>query len=169
MTQTNRRWVLAKRPSGEPAEDCFALEEVPIPELAEGEILVDVRWLSLDPYMRGRMRAERSYADPLGIGDVITGETAGIVAASRSARWSEGDAVCVHRGWQSHVVVAGDDPAVLPADTSLELQLWHEKAGYLKSVKFGGDKASTRGRVKTKFAAGDTDVGDIMVPAKLFK
>jgi len=115
----NRRWVLAKRPVGEPTDDCFELQERPIPELADGEILIEVHYLSLDPYMRGRMRDAKSYAEPLAIGEVITGESAGMIVASRSDRWSVGDAVTAHQGWQSHIVVAGDSPTVLPADTKL--------------------------------------------------
>jgi hypothetical protein len=117
--RVNRRWVLAKRPVGEPTEDCFELEERPIPELAVGEILVEVHYLSLDPYMRGRMRDAKSYAEPLKIGEVITGESAGVVVESKSDRWSVGESVTIHQGWQSHIVVAGDSPALLPADTSL--------------------------------------------------
>jgi NADPH-dependent curcumin reductase CurA len=121
----NRRWVLAKRPVGEPSEDCFELEERSVPELAEGEVLIEVHFLSLDPYMRGRMRDGKSYAEPLKIGEVITGESAGIVIESKSDRWSVGDAVTVHQGWQSLIAVAGDSPALLPADTSLvPLSAW---------------------------------------------
>src|SRR5512141_2007133 len=95
----NRRWVLAKRPVGEPTDDCFELQEQPVPELAQGEVLVAVHYLSLDPYMRGRMRDSASYAKPLDIGDVITGETAGVVVESKSDRWAVGDTVTVHKGW----------------------------------------------------------------------
>ena len=65
--QTSRQWVLAKRPVGEPTDDCFELREVPVPALEDGQVLVDVHYLSLDPYMRGRMRDAKSYADPLAI------------------------------------------------------------------------------------------------------
>ena len=103
----NRRWVLAKRPIGEPTEDCFELQEVPVPELAAGEVLVEVHFLSLDPYMRGRMRDAKSYAEPVKIGEVITGESAGVIVESNSDRWSVGDCVTVHQGWQSLIAVAG--------------------------------------------------------------
>ncbi len=121
----NRRWVLAKRPVGEPTEDCFELQEHPLEELAAGEVLVEVHYLSLDPYMRGRMRDAKSYAEPLKIGEVITGESAGVVIESKSDRFSVGDAVTVHQGWQSLIAVRGDSPALLPADTSLApLSAW---------------------------------------------
>lgn len=115
----NRRWVLAKRPVGEPTDDCFELQEELVPALEGGEILIEVHYLSLDPYMRGRMRDAKSYAKPIGIGEVITGESAGVVIESKSERWSVGDTITVHQGWQSLIRVAGDSPALLPADTSL--------------------------------------------------
>lgn len=111
-----KRWVMAKRPVGEPTDDCFALERIELAPLSDGEVLIENHWLSLDPYMRGRMRDMKSYAEPLQPGDVITGETAGYVRESRSPRWKPGDAVCVHRGWQSHVVVRGDDESITPVD-----------------------------------------------------
>jgi NADPH-dependent curcumin reductase CurA len=123
--RVNRRWVLAERPIGEPTEDCFELQERPVPELGAGEVLVEAHYLSLDPYMRGRMRDTRSYAKPIQIGEVITGESAGVVVESKSDRWSVGDPVTVHQGWQSLIVVAGDSPTLLPADTSLApLSAW---------------------------------------------
>lgn len=126
MTQRiNRRWVLAKRPVGEPTDDCFALEEAPVPALADGEVLIEVKYLSLDPYMRGRMREGKSYAEPIAIGEVITGESAGVVIESKSDRWSVGDTLTVHQGWQSLIRIAGDSPALLPADASLApLSAW---------------------------------------------
>lgn len=117
--RVNRRWVLAKRPIGEPTDDCFDLQEVPVAELAAGEVLVEAHYLSLDPYMRGRMRDGKSYAEPLKIGEMITGESAGVVIESNSDLWSVGDTVTVHQGWQSHIALAGDSPALLPADTTL--------------------------------------------------
>jgi NADPH-dependent curcumin reductase CurA len=124
-SRVNRRWVLAKRPVGEPSDDCFELQERPVPELDPGEVLVEVHTLSLDPYMRGRMRDAKSYAEPLPIGEVISGESAGVVVASKSDRWSVGDSVTVHQGWQSFVAVAGDSPALLPVDTGLApLSAW---------------------------------------------
>ena len=97
----NQKWVLAQRPTGEPTDDCFRLEEETVGELADGEILVQVHYLSLDPYMRGRMREGKSYAEPIQIGEIITGECAGVVIESRSPRWQEGDTLTVHEGWQS--------------------------------------------------------------------
>ncbi len=115
----NRRWVLAKRPVGEPSDDCFELQERPAPSLSDGEVLVEAHYLSLDPYMRGRMREGKSYAEPLEIGQVITGESAGVIVESKSERWAVGDTVTAHGGWQSLIKMPGDSPALLAADTRL--------------------------------------------------
>lgn len=100
------------------------MQEENLAELQDGEVLVENHWLSLDPYMRGRMRDAASYAEPLQPGETITGETCGIVIASRSDRWAVGDAVCIHRGWQTHVIVSEDlpmriDPSLAPAEAWL--------------------------------------------------
>jgi hypothetical protein len=115
MTQ-NTRVLLARRPRGEPTDADFEIESQPIPPLADGEILVEILWLSLDPYMRGRMSDRKSYAPPTELGQPITGEAAGVVAASRSDRWNEGDTVCAQSGWQSYYVAQGDDPTVYEVD-----------------------------------------------------
>ncbi len=120
MTDTpNRRWVLAKRPVGEPEDDCFELQEQPVGTLADDEVLVDVQYLSLDPYMRGRMRDSKSYAEPLAIGEVITGESAGVIAEFRSERFAVGDTVTVHAGWQTRIKLPGGHPGLMAADMSL--------------------------------------------------
>lgn len=119
MTTNAHTWVMAKRPHGEPEQNCFEQKEVQLPELSEGQVLVENRWLSLDPYMRGRMRDAASYAEPLQVGEVITGETAGTITASRHSRWQVGDAVCLHKGWRTHVIIDGDAQELMPIDTSL--------------------------------------------------
>ncbi len=96
----NRRITLAARPVGEPKEADFALVEAPVPEVGEGEVLVRTRWISLDPYQRGRMSARRSYAAPLELGDVITAEAVGEVVESRSPRFTAGELVVGPFGWQ---------------------------------------------------------------------
>ena len=73
MTERAQRIVLASRPVGEPTLDNFRLEELPIPQPGPGQMLLHMRWLSLDPYMRGRMSDAPSYAKPVGIGDVMEG------------------------------------------------------------------------------------------------
>ena len=112
----NTRILLARRPSGEPTDADFEIESQPIPPLADGEILIKILWLSLDPYMRGRMSDRKSYAPPTELGQPIVGEAAGVVAKSRSDRWNEGDHVCARSGWQSYFVAKGDDPSVYGVD-----------------------------------------------------
>lgn len=113
---TNTRIVLARRPEGEPTDDCFRVETVELPELEDNQILIKVNWLSLDPYMRPRMNDMKSYAKPLQIGDVMTGESAGVVLESKSDKYRPGDHVAAHLGWQSHIVADADNPAVMPVD-----------------------------------------------------
>lgn len=98
----NRRVVLASRPVGWPTEADFRLVGAEAPEPGEGEVLVRNHYLSLDPYMRGRMDATRSYAKPVEIGAVMEGETVGEVVASRSDRFRPGQFVRGRVGWQEY-------------------------------------------------------------------
>lgn len=122
---TNTRIVLASRPQGEPSAENFRIEQVPLPHPGEGEVLLRTRYLSLDPYMRGRMNAGRSYAAPVEIGQVMDGGTVSEVIESRHPQWQKGDLVLAHSGWQSHAVAAGDslrrklDPDEAPLSTAL--------------------------------------------------
>jgi len=115
---------LAARPSGEPTPANFEIAEAELPAVGDGEMLVRVIWLSLDPYMRGRMDDSRSYATPVPIGGVMTGGTVAQVVQSRNPRFAEGDYVLGMFGWQSHAVSDGAgvrklDPAVAPLSTWL--------------------------------------------------
>ena len=111
MTVTNRRFVLASRPTGAPREDNFRLETAPVPELGPGQVLVRHHYLSLDPYMRGRMSDQKSYAAPQPLGEVMIGGTVGEVVATRSGSFVVGDKVVGMGGWQDYAVVNGDGPA----------------------------------------------------------
>lgn len=109
MTHTalnNRRIVLASRPVGAPQAENFRLEEVALPALQEGELLVRQVYLSLDPYMRGRMSDAKSYAAPVAIDEVMVGGTVGQVLQSRHPDFAEGDWVLANGGWQEFAVVA---------------------------------------------------------------
>jgi NADPH-dependent curcumin reductase CurA len=114
----NTQVKFAKRPVGEPDDDCFSIEQSDIPELQQGQILIQVCWLSLDPYMRGRMNDVKSYAAPMAIGDVMTGESTGVVIQSKSGKWQVGDKIAAHMGWQSHIVADEDDMRLMPVDTA---------------------------------------------------
>ena len=103
----NRQITLAARPVGFPQRSDFALVESEIPQPGPGEVLVQARWLSLDPYMRGRMSEARSYARATQIGEVMTGQVVGEVAESHDGRFAPGDHVVGQLGWQEHAVARG--------------------------------------------------------------
>ena len=101
---SNRRWVLASRPVGPVSEANFQLEEAAVPKPGEGEVLVRNLWLSLDPYMRGRMSDAKSYVKGVDIGEVMVGQTAGEVLESRHPSLKIGDMVLAQLGWQLYGV-----------------------------------------------------------------
>src|SRR5690349_11550170 len=120
----NRKIVLASRPQGEPKPDNFRLIEEDIAEPGAGEILLKTLWLSLDPYMRGRMSAAKSYADPIEIGGVMSGGTVSKVIATNNKALSAGDIVVGYTGWQDYARSDGADlrkvdPSVAPISTAL--------------------------------------------------
>jgi NADPH-dependent curcumin reductase CurA len=110
------RVVLAKRPVGEPDDSCFQFEERDTPPLKDNQILIKVLWLSLDPYMRGRMNDTKSYAEPTKIGEVMTAESAGIVVETKSSKYKVGDYVTAYTGWQTYFVANAEEPRVRPVD-----------------------------------------------------
>jgi NADPH-dependent curcumin reductase len=101
---TNKRWVLASRPTGPVSEANFRLEEAPVPRPAEGEVLVRNLWLSLDPYMRGRMSDAKSYVKGVEIGELMVGQTVGEVLESHHPQLKPGDSVLAQLGWQLYGV-----------------------------------------------------------------
>ena len=96
---TNRRILLAKRPVGAPQAGDFEMSEAPIAAPGEDEVLLRTIYLSLDPYMRGRMNQGPSYATGVEIGDVMTAGTVGQVVASKNDNFAEGDFVLCGNGW----------------------------------------------------------------------
>ena len=123
-TEPNRRIVLAERPAAYPEPKHFRLEDVPIPQPDEGEALVETIWLSLDPYMRGRMREGPSYATPVQIGEVMTGGVVGRVVKSRTPELAVGDIVDGSLGWQEYAVARPSalrkvDPDLAPISTAV--------------------------------------------------
>src|ERR1700686_5827272 len=91
--RTNRKIVLASRPEGAPQPSNFRLEQSPAPEPRDGQVLLRTLWLSLDPYMRGRMSAAKSYAKPVEVGQPMVGGTVGEIVTSRNAKFAVGDLV----------------------------------------------------------------------------
>ena len=105
MNETKaRQIVLAARPHGRPKLSDFRLEETAIPTPSAEQILLRVQYLSLDPYMRGRMDDRKSYAKPVSIGDVMEGESVAEVIASNHPTYSEGDIVLARTGWRTHAL-----------------------------------------------------------------
>jgi len=111
-----RRIVLASRPKGLPTPENFRLEVIETPALAGGQVLVRNRWLSLDPYMRGRMDDQKSYAAAQAIGATMIGGTAGEVVDSRNPDFPVGSAVVGMLGWQEFAVSDGIALSRVPDD-----------------------------------------------------
>src|SRR5450759_790521 len=107
MSEKNLQVLLASRPDGWVEESNFRIAESAVPEPKAGEVLVRNEWLSLDPYMRGRMSDAKSYAKPVEIGEVMTGGTAGRVAASKHPDFKVGDHVVGPLGWQRFAISDG--------------------------------------------------------------
>lgn len=103
----NRRFLLASRPHGEPTADNFRLETVPTPQPAAGQVLLRTVYLSLDPYMRGRMSDAPSYAPPVQIGEVMVGGTVSRVVTSQHPDFKPGDWVLGYDGWQDYALSDG--------------------------------------------------------------
>ncbi len=124
MSIAARRIVLASRPTGWPGPETFRMEDFSLPEPGDGEISVEVVYLSVDPYMRSRLRDAPSYAAPVGIGETMTGGGVGRVLASRNPRFAPGDWVEGITGWRSHLAADGKgfrkiDASLAPVSTAL--------------------------------------------------
>ena len=124
VPSVNRQFVLAARPVGMPKESDFSLVEAPIPALANGEVLLRSMYLSVDPYMRGRMTGIRTYADPVNIGQVMVGGAVGKVVQSLNSQFQPGDVVSGYWGWQEFAVSDGRglqklDTRLAPPSTAL--------------------------------------------------
>ena len=120
MTDTNRAWVLASHPEGMPVLSDFRFEDLAMPSLEDGQVLGKSRYLSVDPYMRGRISAQANYAGGVGIGEVMHGGAVAEVVESRHPDWKPGDLFeTIGFGWQDYSAVSGDgltrvDPTLGP-------------------------------------------------------
>ena len=128
MSEKNLQVILASRPAGRAEESNFRFVETAVPEPRDGEILVRVDWLSLDPYMRGRMNEGKSYAARVELGEVMVGGTVGTVLASRHGKFSAGDKVLGTLGWQRFAASDGKGLVKLP-DARLPETVWLGAAG----------------------------------------
>ena len=116
-TPVNRRYVLARRPQGAPTAADFRLETAPLPVAGPNQVLLRTLYLSLDPYMRGRMNEGPSYAPPVAVGATMVGQTVSEVTASNLAAFRAGELVIANSGWQDYSVSDGRD--LVRIDTSL--------------------------------------------------
>jgi NADPH-dependent curcumin reductase CurA len=166
-----RAWTLASRPSGMPVLDNFALIETPDAPLADGEYRITNSWLSVDPYMRGRMNDMRSYADPYELGAPMTGGAVGVVSESNNADYPVGCKVLHMAGWRDSVVagganapVAGMPPVRLP-DLGLPDQHWLSIAGMPGGTAYFGlmHVAAAKAGDVVFVSAGAGAVGSVVV------
>jgi len=162
----NRRIVLAARPAGEPADTDFRLEETIIPSPGDGQVLLRTLYLSLDPYMRGRMNAGPSYAPPVRIGEVMEGATVSEVAESKSTQWRPGDLVRSYTGWQAYALAEGSvleriDPHVAPVSTALGVLGMPGLTAYTGLLNIGQPKAGETVVVAAASGAVGSVVGQI--------
>jgi NADPH-dependent curcumin reductase len=109
MAPLNKQVLLASRPHGAVTEDNFRFVETPVGKPAAGEVLVKNEWLSLDPYMRGRMSDAKSYAKSTEIGEVMVGQTVGEVVESRDLNFKAGDKVLTPLGWQLYGIASAKE------------------------------------------------------------
>jgi NADPH-dependent curcumin reductase CurA len=133
MTQ-NQQILLDNRPQGEAVESNFKLVQAEVPALRDGEVLVRHHYLSLDPYMRGRMNDSKSYAASQPLGEVMIGGTVGEVVESRNPKFAAGDQVVGMGGWQEYSVVDGNAPGMLRKVDTSHVPLSH----YLGAVGMPG-------------------------------
>ncbi len=162
----NRRIVLAARPVGMPTPQDFRLETADVPRPGDGEVLLRTVWLSLDPYMRGRMSAAKSYAKPVEIGEVMTGGTVSEVLESNSPGLAKGDMVVGIGGWQEYAVLPGSevqkiDPSAFPPSYALGVLGMPGLTAYVGLLDIGQPKAGETVVVSAAAGAVGSIVGQI--------
>ena len=141
----NRQWLLKSRPEGEPTEENFELVETRIQQPGEGEVLRRTLWLSVDPYMRGRMSTAKSYVAPAELGKPMGGGTVSEVVASNNPKFAPGDIVLGFDGWQTHAVSDGKglrklDPAQAPPSYALGVLGMPGLTAYVAMLDIGQPK-----------------------------
>jgi NADPH-dependent curcumin reductase CurA len=160
----NKRVLLASRPVGAVTESNFRIDEAPVPKPAEGEVLVRNLWLSLDPYMRGRMSDAKSYAKGVDIGEVMVGQTVGEVLESRHPQLNVGDTVLTQLGWQLYGTTKDAtkiDPARAPASYYLGLVGMPGLTAYFGLKELGQPKAGETVVVSAASGAVGSVVGQL--------
>jgi NADPH-dependent curcumin reductase CurA len=166
MPETARRILLASRPVGEPKTSDFRLEEFPVPQPGAGQMLLRTKWLSLDPYMRGRMSDAPSYAKPVGVGEVMEGGTVSEVVASNNDGFKPGEIVLAHTGWQTHALSSGAglrklDPKLAPVSTALGVLGMPGMTAYSGLLEIGKPQAGETVVVSAASGAVGSVVGQV--------
>jgi NADPH-dependent curcumin reductase CurA len=133
-----RAWQLTSRPQGMPTRDNAALVDVTLPDLGDGMVHVRNRWLSVDPYMRGRMNDVKSYVPPFQIGEAMEGGAVGEVVESRDPGFSPGDTVMHMAGWRDEAVVPASTLNKLPAMPGVEPQAFLGNLGLTGGTAYFG-------------------------------
>ena len=162
----NRQILLKSRPEGAPSLDNFELTETPTPEPGDGEVLMRTIYLSLDPYMRGRMNATKSYAAPVAIGQPMVGGTVGEIVKSRNPEYSVGDIVLGKGGWQEYALSDGAglrklDPKAAPVSTALGVLGMPGMTAYVGLLEIGQPKPGETVVVAAASGAVGSVVGQI--------
>jgi NADPH-dependent curcumin reductase len=166
MSQLNRQIRLQRRPAGAPAPDDFSIVDSPVPPLEDGQVLRRTIYLSLDPYMRGRMNDTRSYAPPVALGDVMVGGTVSQVVDSRHASFTAGDFVAGTDGWQEYVSsppagLRKLNPGIAPISTALGVLGMPGLTAYVGLIDIGQAKAGETVVVSAASGAVGSVVGQI--------
>ncbi|MGP8121696.1 MAG: NADP-dependent oxidoreductase [Xanthobacteraceae bacterium] len=166
MTNQAQRIVLAARPVGEPKTSDFRLEQAAIPAPGPGQVLLRIIWLSLDPYMRGRMSEGPSYAAPVAIDAVMEGGTVAEVVQSNNEHFAKGDIVLSHSGWQSYALSDGKglrkiDPKLAPISTAVGVLGMPGMTAYAGLHEIGKPKAGETVVVAAASGAVGSAVGQI--------
>ncbi|WP_439814826.1 NADP-dependent oxidoreductase [Zavarzinia sp. CC-PAN008] len=167
MSNVNRQIVLAARPEGMPTASNFRLEEAPVPDLGENDVLVQNLYMSVDPYMRGRMVDRASYVPPFQIGEALTGGAIGRVAKSRNPKFKEGDIVGSMLGWREWAHVPGGeglakhDPNLAPISTYLGVLGMPGMTAWAGLMNIGKPKAGETVFVSAASGAVGSVVGQI--------
>src|SRR5258708_30600905 len=162
----NKQVLLASRPSGWVKESDFRVVETPLPEPKDGQVLLKNIYLSLDPYMRGRMNETRSYAKSVELGRVMTGETIAEVVESKNPKFKAGDTVAAYVGWQQYAVSDGTglrpvDPKLVPVSAYLGVVGMPGVTAWYGLLKIGEPKAGETVVVSAASGAVGSVVGQI--------
>src|SRR5450631_1149961 len=161
-----RRIVLASRPTGEPKPSDFRIEDIAVPTPGEGQVLLRTIWLSLDPYMRGRMSDAPSYSAPVPVGGVMEAGTVCEVIASNNPGFAKGDIVLARAGWQTHAISDGKglariDPKLAPISTAIGVLGMPGMTAYTGLLDIGQPKAGETVVVAAASGAVGSAVGQI--------